>query len=312
MVRAVRLDTDRSIAVGDVELREPGPDEVVVDLVRAGVNPLDGYVVAGRVAPDAPLPRTLGVEGSGTLDGRPVVVHGAGLGITRDGAWSPRQVVPRDAVVPLPPGFDLEQAAALGVVGATAYRIVRTLGQVKPDDRVLVLAAAGGVGSLAVSLAKAVGATVVGQVGSAGKRDFVVGRGADDVLVGGPEDVADGVRALAPTVVLDGLAGGFAPLCVSALAPLGRIVVYGTTAGPQVSLNLQELYRKGCRILGYGGTRATPAEMRDAVEKAAEILRDDRIEVPIAQVLPLGEAARALQLLADRAVTGKVLLDTTA
>jgi NADPH:quinone reductase len=311
MVRAVRLDNERRITVADVDVPEPGPDEVVVDLVRAGVNPLDGYVAAGRVAPDAPLPRTLGVEGAGTVDGRPVVVHGSGLGLTRDGAWTARQVVPRDSVVPLPPGIELDQAAALGVVGATAYRVVRTLGEVKPADRVLVLAAAGGVGSLAVSMSKAVGATVLGQVGSAGKRDFVTGRGADDVVVGAPDDVADAVRAFEPTIVIDGLAGGFAPLTVSALAPRGRIVVYGTTAGPEVTINLQELYRKSCRILGYGGMGATPADMRDAVEKAAEMLRDDRIPIPIAEVLPLGEAERALQLLHDRAVTGKVLLDVT-
>src|SRR5690242_19011817 len=102
-VRAARLKGHgEPLDVEPVELPEPGPDEVVVELEFGGVNPIDRYGAEGRVAVDSPLPRTMGAEASGRLDGRPVLVADEGLGSRRDGVWAQAAVVPRAAVTDLP------------------------------------------------------------------------------------------------------------------------------------------------------------------------------------------------------------------
>ena len=115
-----------------------------------GVNPVDRYRGAGTVDADSPVPRTLGAEGAGTFKGRPVVVYGHGVGRTRDGIWSTRAIVPRAALIDVPAGVDLQHAAVMGVAGVTAWRTATELARVTKDDRVLVLGAAGGVGSVIV------------------------------------------------------------------------------------------------------------------------------------------------------------------
>ena len=167
-----------------------------VDLHYGGVNPIDRYNAEGQVNPDAPRPRTLGGEAAGEVDGRLVLVAGEGLGFVRDGVWSQAAVVPREAVFDVPDGVAAEHAAAMGIAGLTALNCVRTLARVTADDRVLVLGASGGVGSMIVSLAHAAGATVWGQTGSEAKVSAITAEGADRVLVGGPQEIAAGTGGL--------------------------------------------------------------------------------------------------------------------
>ena len=126
----------------------------------AVVNPVDRYTAQGLVSPDGPLPRTLGGEGAGAVDGRPVLVAGSGLGATRNGTWSQQAVVPRQAVLDLPRGVDPQQTASAGVAGLTAWNTVVELAAVTAADRVLVLGGAGGVGLAITSLATSLGAQV--------------------------------------------------------------------------------------------------------------------------------------------------------
>ena len=154
-IRAARLiEHGKPVSVEAVVLAPPADGEVRIDLAYGGVNPIDRYIAEGRVAPDAKLPRTPGGEASGIVDGRPVLVAGAGLGTARDGVWAQIANVPADAVVPLPDGVELQPAAAMGIAGLTALKCVREVGRVDKDDRVLVLGASGGVGSMIVSLAR--------------------------------------------------------------------------------------------------------------------------------------------------------------
>jgi len=150
------------LVIEELELPDPGPDEVVVDLAFAGVNPIDRYGAEGQVTPDALVPRTLGSEASGVVGGRAVVVRGHGIGTRRDGVWATGAVVPSAALVPVPEGVDLRVAAAMGVAGVTAWRVVTEKARVRPDDRVLVLGASGGVGSIALSVVRSIGATAWG------------------------------------------------------------------------------------------------------------------------------------------------------
>ena len=312
--RAARLHAHgKPLVVEEVEVRAPGDDEVVVEMAFGGVNPVDRYTAEGRVAPDGPLPRTLGMEGAGRRadDGRPVLIQGGGLGTTRDGAWAERVVAPAAAVTDIPDGVDLAEAAAMGVAGVTAWRTATEQARVTASDRVLVLGASGGVGSMLVFLCRSLGARVWGQTGNPDKAAFITGQGAEEVVTAGAGELAAAVEPLAPTVVFDALGDGFSGAAIEALAPFGRLVSFGVSAGPMAEVNMQRLYRKALTVYGYGGL-IEPIE-RMAAGKAAALaaLADGQLKVAVADVLPLGQVNDAFTALVDRAVSGKIVLDLT-
>jgi NADPH2:quinone reductase len=309
-VRAARLvELGQPLRIEEVELPAPGEGEVRVDLHYGGVNPIDRYNAAGQVNPDAVRPRTLGGEAAGEVDGRLVLVAGEGLGFVRDGVWSEAAVVPREAVVDVPEGVAAEHAAAMGIAGLTAINCVRTLGRVTAEDRVVVLGASGGVGSMIVSLAHAAGATVWGATGSDAKVSAIITEGADRVLVGGPDEIAAALASYEPTVAFDPLGDGYTAPLVEAMAQRGRIVSLGVSAGAEVTFNMRLLYRKMLSLLGYGGTIVPREERRPGLQAALEAVRAGELSVRIDSILPLEDVDEAFQRLADRKVQGKLLLD---
>jgi NADPH2:quinone reductase len=312
-INAARLhEHGKPLVIESVVLPEPGPDEVLVALEFAGVNPIDRYIAEGRVPTGGSLPRTLGGEAAGRADGRAVLVAGGGLGAARDGVWAQAAVVPKESVTPLPDGVSPRDAAAMGIAGLTAFKAVRELGQVGAEDRVLVLGASGGVGTMIVSLAAAAGATVWGQTGSAAKVGSIEAQGAQHVVVAGPDELGDALVDVHPTVVFDPLGGAFVAPCIEALAIRGRLVTFGTSAGPEVQFNLQSLYRKSLSVLGYGGMQLGAQERREGLEAVLGALKDGSLRVLIDEVLPLEQVNEAFQRLVDRRVQGKLVLDLSA
>ena len=308
MTRAARLvEHGKPLEIQDVDLREPGPDEVVVELLFAGVNPIDRTLAEGRIATDAPLPRTPGSEGSGRLEGEPVLVFSSALGTERDGTWAEAVVVPREFVFDVPEGADMQEVAAMGVAGLTAWNVVN-LAEVAKGDRVLVLGASGGVGLPVVGLAASAGAAVWGQTSSEDKAEAVRARGAERVVVTDAAGLADSIRDFRPTVVIDPLGNGFTAVALLAMEPRGRLVLFGTSAGAEATLQLRELYRNRLCVFGYGGLRLTNEERRKGLEAALEALASGRLRIPIGRVWPLEDVNRALESLADRSVTGKAIL----
>jgi NADPH2:quinone reductase len=312
-IKAARLAQHATpLSVESLELGAAGSGEVVVDMAYAGVNPVDRYIAQGLVAPDGPLPRTLGGEGAGTVDGRPVVVRGHGIGTQRDGLWATQAVVPRASLIAVPEGTDLRQAAAVSVAGVTAWRLVAELANVHKDDRVVVLGAGGGVGSAAVSIAKARGATVWGQTSDHNKADWIAGLGCDRVVVAGADRLAEELSALQPTVAIDVLGDGFTGACVTALIHRGRIALAGTSAGPTGEIPLQPLYRKSLTIHGYGGLMESDEALAAAVEVALDALLRDELYIAIDTVVPLRDVNDALTRLERRQVCGKLVIDCSA
>ena len=310
IVRAARLTEHGSaLTVEDVALPEPDAGEVLVRLSFGGVNPVDRYTAEGWVSPDGPLPRTLGAEAAGEVDGRPVLVAGEGLGGGRDGVWAQAAVVPLEAIIDLPDGVEPRQAAAMGIAGLTAYNCVRELAGVGADDRVLVLGASGGVGGTMVSLARSAGATVWGQTGSPEKAPAIIEDGAERVAVGGPERIAAEIAEFAPTVVFDPLGGAFVEPVVQAMAARGRIVSLGVSAGAETTFNLQALYRKGVSLLGYGGMMLTREQRRSGLQAALRALAAGEMSVRIADVLALEDVNEAFTRLVERRAQGNLLLD---
>jgi NADPH2:quinone reductase len=309
-IRAVRLHSaGEPPVVEETTLPEPGPGEVYVTLAYGGVNPIDMYIAAGRVAPDAPVPRTLGGEASGHLDGRPVLLAGEGLGSARDGVWAGAAVVPEAAVVDLPDGIELKAAAAMGVAGLTAWKVVHDVARLTADDRVLILGASGGVGHIIMSLVRSTGATAWAQVGSASKADFAREQGAERVVVCDAGGLADAIAELEPTAVFDPLGGDYLDPAVGALAPRGRVVSFGTSAGAQVTFNLQALYRNSGSIRGYGGLQLSAQERRDGLQDALHALRDGDLRVRTDAVLALDDVEEAFERIRTRRVRGKLLLE---
>jgi NADPH2:quinone reductase len=309
-VTAARLvEHGQPLQVQDMELPEPGEDEVVLELAYSGVNPVDMYAAQGRVAQDAPVPRTLGTEGAGTAGGRPVVVRGYGIGTARDGLWATAAIVPRAALIDVPDGVGLEAAAAMGVAGVTAWRTVTELARVKTDDRVLVLGASGGVGGIIVSVAHGTGAMVAGQTGHPGNQDWIRERGADQVIVSDADSLTDAVRDLRPTVVFDGLGGGFTGAAIEALEPHGRLVIFGASAGPDGQVPLQSLYGKGLSVLGYAGLLESDEAMGTAIRQALQALAAGDLAVPVDAAVPLAQVNEAFDRIQQRDVRGKLVLD---
>jgi NADPH:quinone reductase len=309
-VRAARLTGHgKPLEVTEVELAEPGPGEVVVEMAYGGVNPVDMYGAQGRVAPDAPVPRTLGGEGAGTVHGRPVMVRGHGLGTSRDGVWARSAVVPEAALVDVPEGVPLAEAAGMGVAGLTAWRTVTELGQVSAGDTVLVLGASGGVGSVIVSLAHGLGATVIGQTGQEESRHFVTQSGADHVVVSHGQDLADQVATFEPNVVFDALGGVFTGQAVEVVRPHGRLVLFGVSAGGEGELPLRAFYRKNLTLHGYGGLIQPDDVMTAATRAALDALSRGEFAIPIDSILPLDQVNEAFTRFQHRRVRGKLILD---
>ena len=309
-VLAARLhEVGGPLRIENVDIAAPGGDEVTIDLAFAGVNPIDRYVATGSVGAGNRLPRTLGGEGSGYLDGKPVLVNGGGLGVTRDGTFAGAVTCPREAVTEAGEGTDLRQLAAMGVAGLTAWNVVTRSAEVTEQDRVLVLGAGGGVGIPIVSVASSIGAEVWGQVSTPAKVAAVSEVGAAKVLVCDAAGLADAAGSFSPTVVIDALGGHFTGAALSAMAPDGTLVSFGASAGAEASINLPRFYRSGQRIVGYAGGRLTTEQRRAGLVEALAALADGRLRVRVDRVLPLSEVNEAFALLVARSVTGKLLLD---
>ena len=159
-----------------------------------------------------------------------------------------------------------------------------------------------------VSLAAAAGATVWGQTGSEAKARQIRELGANAVLIGGPEALGDELAGWEPTVALDPLGGAFVAPVIAALAPRGRLVSYGVSSAPEVTFNMQQLYRKMLTVYGYGGMQITRDERRAGLQAALAALKAGELKVRVDEVLALDDVNGAFERLTERRVQGKLLL----
>lgn len=300
-MRAARVHEFGSpLRVEEVADPVPAAGEVVVALTHAGVNPIDVRLRdggAGRV----PLPFVPGCDGVGVTDSGPVAVYGAGIGLRRAGTYAQRVAVPAAGVVPLPDGLDPVRAAGVGLAGVTAWTLVRS---VTAADRVLVLGASGGVGSLAVRLAAAAGAPVCAQTTSPG---LELGVG-EEVVVCAEDGLRDAVRSFSPTVVLDGLGGAYTGAAVRAVADGGRITVFGVSAGSRGEIDQALLYRKAVTITGHASLSMSAADARTALATCLDLVAGGQVRVLVDEVLPLSAVNTAHRRLTERRATGRLVL----
>ena len=308
-MRAIQISAIHGpLDVVDLDDPQPGGGERLVHLQYAAVNPLDVWVSQGNFAAITKLPHTGGVEGVGVADGKTVMVRGYGVGINRPGTYAQQVAVSAASILEVPNGVDPRQAAALGVAGLTAYRCARTLGQVQAGQVVLVTGASGGVGSLAVQIAKHAGARVLGQTSNAAKADAVSASGADRViLASNGDELGAALEGEIPNVIIDGVAGNYVRALTECVATGGKIVNYGTSAGSEIAFDMRVLYRKGAAILGYGGIN--DLDTADAFAELFAMVAEGNLRVPIDAVLPLDQAGEAHRRILAKEVQGKLLLD---
>ncbi|MFP2928865.1 quinone oxidoreductase family protein [Pyxidicoccus sp. 3LG] len=295
----------------------PGPGEVRIRVHAAGVNFADTERRRGLYDARVPLPRVLGSEAAG-------VVESVGPGV--DASWVGRRVValaagsyaervtaPVQELLELPEQVRFEEAAGLLVQGLTAWHIVHTMGRLSAGQSVLIHAAAGGVGLLAVQLAKAVGAQVLGTVSSEAKALLARELGADDVFLHGEGDLVERVRALTGgrgvDLVLDSVGASTWRGSLESLAPFGHLVAYGNASGHPPPLDVEALYEKSLKVSAYWLRTPHPPELN---RRAREALRDElaagRLQVRLGLVVELAQAAEAHRQLETRGTVGKVVL----
>ena len=296
----------------------PGPGEVLVTVLAAGVNFIDTYQRTGLYPIDPPF--TLGMEGAGVVRELGEGVDGLEVGdrvawADLQGAYAQQMVGPADRMVPVPDGLEIESAAAVVLQGMTAHYLSHDTYRLGGGDRALVHAGAGGVGLLLIQMAKLRGAEVFTTVGSAEKAHLARHAGADHVINYRETDFGEAVEEIAGPrplhVIYDGVGAATFERGLSVLRPRGMMATFGNASGPVPAITPLRLTQEGSLYLTrptlfhYVPTRSELLERASAV---FEMVVSGQVSLRIGHSLAMPEAARAHRMLEGRATTGKVIL----
>ncbi|RKS07835.1 NADPH2:quinone reductase [Nocardiopsis sp. Huas11] len=295
---------------------EPGPGQILVDVTRAGVNYADTHQAENSYLAPSSLPMVPGAEVAGRApDGRRVVA------LTSGGGYAERTVADPAMCFDVPDGVSDEDALALVVQGATAWVLLRRTARMDPGESVVVHAAAGGVGTLAVQLAKAFGAgRVIAVASSEAKRKYALDLGADAAVDSAAPDMTaalieanEGRRV---DIVLDMVGGRVTDESVRALAPFGRLAFYGMASREAPKpVQLPNLMRFSTTVGGMWLPHAwlLPGDVvGQAMSEMLAMVGDGRLRPVIGECYPLSQAHRAHEALRARGTIGKLTLDPSA
>ncbi|MEM8550753.1 MAG: quinone oxidoreductase [Pseudomonadota bacterium] len=309
----------------ELEIPQPAPGEVVVRLSRSGVNFIDVYMRSGIYKRSetykTPLPLVLGMEGAGVVERLGAGVTGFSVGervaysLSR-GSYAQFAAVPAWKVAKLPDGVTDDQAAALMLQGATAHYLTHCAYALKPGDRCLVQAAAGGVGQLLTQLAKRAGAEVFATVGSPEKAELAKQRGADHTILYREEDFRERVLALTGgagvDVVYDSVGADTIARSIRSLRRRGTCVLFGASSGVVQSIEPLELAEAGSVFFTRPHLADYMASAEEIAWRAGDLfaaVMDGSLHVAIDRHFALSEAAAAHRALEGRTTRGKLLLE---
>ncbi|MEV1132205.1 zinc-binding dehydrogenase [Agromyces sp. NPDC049794] len=295
----------------------PGPGEARVEVAAADVLWVETMIRRGHGGPYFPVvpPYRPGVGVAGTVGAVGAGVDRQWIGrrvVTRTderGGYLERAVVPADGLVPVPDGVSLTDAAALLHDGTTAYGLL-DLVPVRPGDRVLVTAAAGGLGALLVQEARAAGAFVVAAAGGPAKLHALGRFGPDAVVDYTAPDWTARVRAVTGGVhvVFDGAGGAYGRAALDVLRDGGRFSAHGTPAGDFAVPDPAVAAARGITVTGIGDLQFAPEQARRYLRAALDAAAGGRITPLVGQTFPLDRAGDAHRALEERIAVGKVLL----
>ncbi len=294
----------------EVDDPTPGDGEVVVEVARSGINFADTHATRNDYLAEQALPLIPGAEVSGrTLDGRRVAA------LLGSGGYAEKVAVHESLLVPIPDEVDDDHAAALLLQGLTAMALVQRCARIEPGETLVVEAAAGGTGSLAVQLGKRAGAKVIGLASSEEKRALVERLGADATVDSRSEELGAAIREANGGARVDAvlhMSGGKAfDEELGILAPLGRIVVFGIASREQREISTAALLRGSKAVVGFWLAHLLMRRelVAPMIGELLSAVAAGELEATVGGVYPLSEAARAHEDLIGRRTSGKLLLD---
>lgn len=322
MVHAIRIHQNGGPEVmkwEEVEVGAPGPGQIRIKTTAAGLNYIDTYHRSGLYK--MPLPFSLGMEGAGIVTavgdsvtdiktGDRVAYASAPLG-----SYAEERLMQADRCVVLPDGISDEQAAGMMLKGMTTEYLVRRTYKIKPGDTVLFHAAAGGVGLIFGQWAKALGATVIGTVGSADKGELARAHGYDHIINYRTENFVERVKDITKgagvPVVYDGVGKDTWPASLDCLQPFGLMASFGNASGPVPPFDIGMLAGKGSLYVTRPTLVTYTAKRADLVGSANalfEVVKSGKVKIEIKQTYALKDAAKAHADLEARKTTGSTLL----
>ena len=302
-----------------------GHGEVLIEVTAAGINRADLLQAAGLYPPPPGASPILGLEVSGAITavGRDVVdLHVGQQGCARlaGGGYAEYVAVPAGQVMPVPAGVTLPDAAALPEAACTVWSNLVMTANLTAGDVILVHGGASGIGTHAIQVARALGATVAATAGSATKLELCTDLGADIVISHRDEDFVERVRAATggrgADVILDIMGASYLDRNIAALAPGGRLVIIGMQGGIKADLNIASLIGKRLQVIGTalrarpldgpGGKRAI---VEAVVASVWPMIATGTVRPVIGARFPIEQAAEAHRVLAAGEIVGKILLD---
>ncbi|MFM1653572.1 zinc-binding alcohol dehydrogenase family protein [Brevibacillus sp. B_LB10_24] len=309
------------LACQHTDMPSPGPTEVLIRVAAASVNFADIKARYGKYHGAKTPPYIPGLDVAGTIEavGGEVTQFQVGqrvIAFPNRGSYAEYTTADQVLTYAIPDALDMETAAACPIVSFTSYNMLHKAAALQAGETVLIHAAAGGVGTTAIQLAKILGARqVIGTVGSEAKADAAYQAGADFVIAGDRADFAAKVQELTDgkgvDVILDSIGGQVLENSLSCLAMFGRLVQFGNAGGGAGGISWGSL-SPGCRsILGYSlGTyrRERPEALRQSGEEVIALLASGRLRMIIDRTFSLEEAAQAQDWVEQRRSRGKVLL----
>ncbi|HSQ85065.1 MAG TPA: quinone oxidoreductase [Desulfobacterales bacterium] len=299
---------------------QPGKGEVLLRQEAVGLNFIDVYHRTG-LYPLPSLPAIPGMEGAGVVE---AVGEGVSELIAGDrvayaglppGAYAEVRIMPADRLVKLPESISTRQAASMMLQGMTARYLLHGCYQVTAGDRILIHAAAGGVGLIVCQWAKYIGATVIGTVGSPEKADLALGHGCDYPILYRDEDFVQRVKEITEgkgvDVVYDSVGQFTFMKSLDCLRPMGMMVSFGQSSGSIPPIDTGILAAKGSLFLTRPSLMAYTAQREDLLAHAHdlfEVVEKGAVKIEVRQTYPLAEASRAHQDLEGRKTTGSTIL----
>ncbi len=322
MTKAIRIHQHGGPEVlkwEDVDVPDPGPGEVRIKQTAIGFNFVDTYHRTNQMGHTVTFPMTLGIQGVGVVEELGDGVDGFKKGQRVNytglmGAYAEARVVPADRLIALPDDISDELAAAAYLRGLTAEYLLRRLHPVVKGETILVHAAAGGVGQILCQWAKALGAVVIGTVGSDEKADLVKGLGCDHAIVYTKEDFTERVMDITGgegvPVVYDSVGKDTFMGSLDCLRPMGHAINFGTASGQVEPFPLQNLHKKSLTVTRptLGTFVASREELEAASEAVFGVLRDGTVKVDITATYGLEKTADAHRDIESRTTTGAMVL----
>lgn len=320
-MRAIRVATSGGpevLELGEVEVPEPGPGQLLVDVAAAGVNFIDTYQRSGLYSMQ--LPFTPGSEGAGEIIAVGPDVDGFAVGervawAMAPGSYAEKALVPASSAVKVPDGVADDVAAAAMLQGMTAHYLINSTHEVKTGETVLVHAAAGGMGLLLTQLIKSRGANVIGTVSTDEKERLAREAGADEIIRYTDADVAAEVGDLTDgrgvDVVYDGVGKSTFEASLASLRPRGTLVLFGASSGPVPPIDPQRLNSSGSLFLTRPSLGHHLLNREELDWRAGDVfnwIASGTINIRIGGTYPLTEAREAHEDLEGRRTTGKLLI----